>query len=63
MARNTRIAVSKQELERFKDIKETIFPEMHDEIPHGRALTRLCEKFEERQEIIGERAALDGDQR
>ncbi|WP_277539978.1 hypothetical protein [Haloarcula laminariae] len=61
MTRNTRIAVDDDELAKFKEVKQMMFPEIHEEVAHGTALRRLCEEFEKRKELVGERQATDGE--
>jgi hypothetical protein len=50
--RNTRIAVSEEELESFKHTKQILFEDMADDIAHGAALMRICERIEEQEQYL-----------
>jgi hypothetical protein len=48
--RTTRIAVSTEELDRVKKIKQTLWPRAHDSVPHADAVMRLIDEFEDGDE-------------
>lgn len=45
MTRNTRIAVSEEELDRIKQAKEAVYGEKADDRPHAEFLVEAAERY------------------